>query len=303
MKNANNILIEADFSSAEVIASASFHKDPTFIYDVQHGDMHNDLATELWKLPESMLIAKNYKTKKEQKKAKMVRFFAKNNWTFAQFYGDYFGSCGKMLWENVIDAGLELPTGQTVESWINDKGIYELGEFVNGEVTPGSFLEHCKNIEKKMWEKRFPLYSKWKKDIVEFYREYGFIENHFGFRFVGYMSDNQCCNFPIQSCSFHILVHTLIKLQKFITKNKLKTKLTGQIHDSILSSTPKEEIKIYTEGLNKIVKNLQKDFKWLPIPMKMEYEFSKTKENGGSFADMTEFSIKEIQTDKYLKHI
>jgi len=294
MINLNNVLVEADFGGAEVITSASYHNDPTFIYDVQHGDMHKDLATELWKLPESMLIAKNYKTKKEQKKAKKIRFCTKNDWTFAQFYGDYFGSCGKMLWEDVIDSGLELPTGQTVESWINDKGIYELGEFINGEVTPGSFLEHCKDIEKKMWEERFPFYSKWKKDIVDFYREYGFIENHFGFRFVGYMSDNQCCNFPIQSCSFHILVHTIIKYNKFLRKHKLKAKLIGQIHDSIILSCHIKDVVFALNGLEKIVKNLQKDFKWLPIPMKMEYELSKMGKDDGNFSDMTEYDLKTI---------
>jgi len=291
----DDVLIEADFGGAEVITSASYHNDPTFIYDVQHGDMHKDLATELWMLPKSMLIAANYKSKVKKKLAKMIRFFAKNNWTFAQFYGDYFGSCAKMLWENVIDAGLKLPTGETVEHWINNKGIYELGEVVNGEPTPGSFMEHCKNIEKRMWTKRFPLYTKWKKDTVKFYQEHGFIKNHFGFRFTGYMSPNQCCNFPIQSASFHILVHALIKLNKWLKKNpKLRTSIIGQIHDSIIMNCPRKNVVKVLNKLNSMVNNLQNEFKWLPIPMTMDYELSETKADGGNFAEMTEIPLKKI---------
>ena len=234
-------------------------------------------------------------TKEQLKRIKKIRFFAKNNWTFAQFYGDYFGSCAKMLWENVIEAGLKLPTGETVEHWINNSDIYELGEVERGEPTPGSFMEHCKTVEKNMWTKRFPLYSKWKKDTVQFYQDHGFIKNHLGFRFLGYMSPNQCCNFPIQSASFHLLVHSLIKLNNFLKAHKeLGASIIGQIHDSIIINCPKKNVKRVLNKLNGIVSNLQKDFKWLPIPMEMEYELSKTKKGGGNFSDMTEISLSEI---------
>ena len=213
--NLNDVLIEADYGGAEVITSASYHNDPTFIYDVVHGDMHRDLAMELWQLPKELMFKENFKTKKELDRVKKIRFFGKNNWTFAQFYGDYFGSCAKMLWENVIDAGLKLPTGETVEHWINQKGIYELGEVSQGDASPGSFMEHCKKVEKRMWSERFPLYSQWKKDTVKFYQEYGFIKNHFGFRFIGYMSPNQCSKFPNQSASYHLMLYPQNDMTKY----------------------------------------------------------------------------------------
>ncbi len=285
----NCILSEIDFSGAEVITSATYHLDKNFInYLVDKStDMHRDNATDLLMLPYNMLNNPKYSLK-QKKLASMIRFFAKNNWTFAQFYGDWFGSCAPVFWENVVEAGLKLPNGMTVRSWLEDKGIYDLGEMIDGKPEEGSFLEHCKTVEEKMWNERFPEYTQWKKDIVQYYRDYGFIENHFGFRFTGYMSDNQCTNFPIQSASFHMLIYTLIEVQKFIDDNKLKTKIIGQIHDSIISDVHKDEIQFYHAGVNKIVKGLKDVFDWLIIPMEIEAEISKLREEGGNFSDMRE---------------
>jgi hypothetical protein len=363
-------------------------------------------------------------------------------WTFAQFYGDWFYPCAKNLWEAVVEAGLKLPNGMPVKKWLQKQGITELGEMIDGQPTEGSFLEHCKNIESKMWNERYPLYTQWKKDIITFYQEHGYIENHFGFRFIGYMNNNQCNNFPIQSClkgtvkvltrdgwvpikelehkkfevwtgfhwkqstcicmgenqmasvelssgvvvecdinhkfknecnkwvdfkdlalgdfvalskplkrmvpdcelyrydtvksikvhdvhektytlqvndklhqfvseggminkncSFHLLLHTLIKVNAFIKKNNLKTKLIGQIHDSLVASVPKDEIEIYHNGVSKIVANLKNNFDWLIIPMEVEIEISKLRENGGNFSSMEEFTMKEIKEGKHLEYI
>jgi len=288
--NLNCVLSEIDFSGSEVITSATYHKDPTFIHDITVGDMHRDFAIELWQLPPDMMDKRKNPsyTDAELKMIKDIRFFAKNDWTFAQLYGDWFGSCGKMLWEDGIDSETKLPNGMNLQQWTESKGIYELGEITSDGPTPGSFLEHCKKVEEKMWNKRWPIYTQWRKDIVDFYQNYGYIENHFGFRFRGYMNRNQCTNFPIQSASFHILVYTLIEVQKFIDKHKLKTKISGQVHDSIISNVPRDEIKFYHAEVNKIVKNLKNVFPWLIIPMKIEAEISKLREDGGNFAELKE---------------
>ncbi len=300
----NSVLGELDFSGAEVITSLTYHHDPQFKHDITVGDMHRDLAIELFKLPFKMMNkACTEYTKEQIKRIKKIRFFAKNSWTFAQFYGDWFGSCAPTLWENVVEAGLKLVTGQTVQEWLEGKGIYELGDIVNGAPTQNSFMEHCKHVEDQMWNERFPVYTQWKKDIVEFYQKYGFIETHLGFRFQGYMNKKQCTNFPIQGTSFHLLLYTLIKVERFIKKNKLKTKLIGQIHDSIILDMPKNEIVFVITGVNNIVKNLQTVFKWLTLPMKIEIELSRLKEYGGNFAEMQEFSITEITDGSYKSYL
>jgi DNA polymerase I len=286
------VLSEADFSGAEVITSCCFHKDKNFYRYLTDPttDMHRDNATDLWMLPPDMLNNPDY-DKKQKKLAKMIRFFAKSDWTFAQFYGDWFGSCAPMLWEHCVTDGLKLPNDITLLDHLANKGIYEVGEMTSTGPTPGSFMEHCAHVEDKMWNERFPEYTQWKKDIVKFYLKHGYIETFLGFKFTGYMSRNQCCNYPIQGTSFHLLVHTINELSVFLRKNNMKAKMVGQIHDAVISNVPVDEVEFYHQGLNNIVKSLQDKFEWLIIPMEIEAEISKSYEEGGSFADMDDYAI------------
>jgi DNA polymerase I-like protein with 3'-5' exonuclease and polymerase domains len=109
------------------------------------------------------------------------------------------------------------------------------------------------------------------------------------------MSRNQCTNFPVQSASFHLLLYTLIEVQKMIKRLKLKTKLIGQVHDSILANVPISEIKVYHQEVHKITKNLQNKFKWLIVPIEIEVEISKTREEGGSMAEMQEVNPDDVK--------
>jgi hypothetical protein len=252
--------------------------------------IQGNCATDLWLLPQDMLKNSSY-DKEQNALAKMIRFFAKNNWTFAQFYGDWFGSCGPLLWENCVLSGMKLPNGISIADHLETKGIFELGIVGKSGPTPGSFLEHCAKVEDKMWNERFPEYTQWKKDIVDFYIKYGYIETYFGFRFVGYMDRKQCCNYPIQSTSFHLLLYTLIQIDKFIRKNKLQTKLVGQIHDSAILDTHKDELEFVVKGINSIVHGLQERFKWLLVPMEIEAEITKLREDGGNFSEMQEINL------------
>ena len=274
------VLCEIDFSGAEVITSLCYHKDPTFhayLLD-KSTDMHRDQALDLWQLDRIELENPDF-TRAQEKLAKDIRFFAKNGWTFAQFYGDWYDSCARTLWESCIKGGdLSLPSGQKLVDHINSKGIYDEEDFSNW----------CKGVEDRLWNERFPQYTQWKKDIVKFYQRHGYIETFFGFRFTGYMDRKQCTNYPIQGTSFHLLVDTILEVNKFIRKNKLKTKLIGQIHDSLIADIPLNELEFYTNGVNNIIHNLKEKFKWLLVPMEMEAEISFPYELGGSFSSMYE---------------
>lgn len=276
----DHYLCEADFGGAEVITSVCYHKDKNFYnYLVDPStDMHRDNACDLWMLDAVELNNPNF-TKEEAAMAKMIRFFAKNNWTFAEFYGDWYDSCGRNVWENCITKNnLILPSGISLLDHIHSKGINDINDF----------LEHCKIVEDKMWNQRFPQYTQWKKDIVNFYQKHGYIETYFGFRFQGYMDKKQCSNYPIQGTSFHLLVYTLIEIDKFIKRHKLRTRLIGQIHDSIIADVHKDEATFYLQGLKSIVDSLQDRFKWLIVPMEIEAELSKLYQDGGNFSDMYE---------------
>lgn len=281
-KYALDLLSEIDFSGAEVITSVCYHKDPTFLAYLRDKstDMHRDQAIDLWKLPDGILSNPEY-TREQAALAKKIRFFAKNNWTFAQFYGDWYDSCAKNLWESCIVQGkLKLPTGQLLYDHCASVGMYSLDDFV----------AHCRGVEDRLWNERFPVYTKWKKSIYNFYLKYGYIETFFGFRFIGLMNEKQCSNYPIQGTSFHNLVAVILLVDKFLIENKMETKIIGQIHDSIVSNVVPDEVETYHVGVSNIISTLHERHKWMVMPMEAECAISKPKNEGGNISKM--FSIK-----------
>lgn len=278
------VLSETDFSGAEVITSASYHKDPTFISYLldKSTDMHRDQALDLWQLDQSMLVNESF-TREQKGLAKKIRFYAKNNWTFAQFYGDWYDSCAKNLWENcIVREKLVLPNGVLLLDHCSSMGIY----------TVEDFIEHCKEVEHRLWNERFPIYTRWKQNIFKFYLKYGYIETYYGFKFTGYMDKKQCCNYPIQGTSFHNLLNVIFDVEKFIHKNKMDTKIVGQIHDSIIAKIPKDEIEFYHKGVSDIIATLHERLSWLVVPMEAECSISKLGKDGGNMSKLYEIKPK-----------
>jgi len=262
---------EIDFSGVEVCTSAAYHKDPTFIqYLTDPGaDMHRDNTCDLWKIPKEQVV-------------KMLRFYTKNQWTFPQFYGDYFGSCAPQLWETaIVKEKFILTDGTPLFDHIKSQGIRSVEEFT----------EHCKDVENKMWNERFPVYTKWKKDINDFYIKNGYVETYLGFIFTGLMDRKQTTNYPIQGTAFHILLWSINRIQDYITKNKLKTYLCGQIHDScIFQWYPPEKDEILSIMKRICSKDVLKEFEWINVPFKIDVELS---EIDGDFSEMSEYKDKD----------
>jgi len=288
------VLIEGDFSGAEVITSVCYHKDKNFYnYLIDPStDMHRDSSCDLFKLSPDDMNHPDF-TSDMKKAAKKIRNAAKNKWVFAQFYGDWYDSCGRALYEECYKVPMFLPNGVLLSDHMDEVGIGELDDF----------LEHCKEVERILWYDRFPEYTQWKKDIVDFYQRNGFIETFLGFRFQGYMDRKQCTNFPIQGTSFHLLVHTLIEVSRFIKRNNLKTKLVMQIHDSCIADVPLDEVTFYLNGVHNIVSNLHNVYKWLIVPMQIEAEVSRPFEDGGNFSKMYAIPDKMLSTKVDLKSI
>lgn len=277
-----SVLIECDFSGAEVNTSCAYHRDKNFYnYLIDPTtDMHRDSACDIFKLSPEDLNHPDF-TKEMKKLAKKIRNEAKNKWVFAQFYGDWYDSCGRALYENCYKIDMMLPSGILLSEHMDNNGIGELEDF----------LEHCKEAERIMWMERFPEYTQWKKDIYEFYIKHGYIDTYLGFRFQGYMDRKAASNYPIQSTSFHLLVHTLIQVSAMIKKLRLKSKLIMQIHDSLIASVPVSEIGVYLANVNRIVENLHNIHKWMNVPMKIEADMSRPLEDGGNFNEM--FTVPE----------
>jgi DNA polymerase I-like protein with 3'-5' exonuclease and polymerase domains len=261
-----NLLAEIDFSGMEVSTSATYHKDPNFIkYLVTPGtDMHRDNGSDIWQLPNEEITSE-------------IRFFIKNGWTFPQFYGDYFGSCAPNLWETSLD--LKIKSGITLKDHLWDLGIKSVDEFT----------EHCKTAEDILWNKRFKVYTAWKKRVNDFYLQNGYVETHLGFRFTGYMDKKQTANFPIQGTAFHLLLVCLNTLKERKEKYGWQSNIIGQVHDSgILDLVPEEAFEILSEFKHIAEVELAEMFPWINVPYKIDMELS---EVDGSFAELTEHKL------------
>lgn len=170
-------ILESDFSGIEVATSTCYNKDKNLIKYVSaaENNMHRDSAADIWKL-------------KQKEVTREIRFYAKNQWVFPEFYGDWYSSCARNLWDTCIK--LKLDSGITLGQHLRKNGIPNYNAFV----------EHCKEVERIFWNERFPHYKKWKKKINQLYRKQGYIETYLGFVFRGHMSQNDCTNYQAQGC-------------------------------------------------------------------------------------------------------
>jgi len=252
MPSPGNQILETDYNSIEVGTGCFYHQDPKMIKYCTDltTDIHIDSATNIWSLPKGEIT-------------KIIRFYAKNCWVFPQFYGSYYVQCAKNLWINCIN--LETTSGVVLRDHVKSFGVTDLP----------SFTEFLKESERKFWQERFTVYNKWKQEINEYYQKNGYIQSHFGFRYIGYMSRNEVSNYLIQGTAFHLLLWSLCRIAEIGRKEGWKTKIIGQIHDSILFDLVPEEREHVMKTVNYIsTEKIREEFKWINIPLGIEYEIT-----------------------------
>lgn len=258
-------LLEIDFKAIEVAIAACYHKDPAMLEYIKDAskDMHRDMAMEC------------YMVKKAQV-SKEIRYCAKNKFVFPQFYGDYYVDCAKHLWEAIDRMKLKTVDDIPIKAHLFGKGIIELGD-CNPNMSPrdGTFEQHIQRVERNFWEKRFPVYNQWKRDWWNQYLRDGGFLTHTGFYISGVYKRNQVINLPVQGSAFHCLLWVLIQLDKWLRKNKMKSLIVGQIHDSMLLDVVESE---YDEIMAKVKQlatvDLPNHWKWIIVPMSIEAEAS-----------------------------
>lgn len=243
------MLVEIDFSGAEVRVAACYHQDPTMIKYIKDPtkDMHRDMAAECFKLREV---------------PKPIRQEVKGKFVFASFYGDWWKQIAANLWSIIdkYDVGNE-----TLRKHLRKKNFRTLGQF---EV-------HIKRVCDNFWNKRFPVYSRWKQEIWNTYQEQGWVQMLTGFVFQGAYSKNEVINAPVQGSSFHCLLWTLIQLQKEIENRGMKSLITGQVHDSVILEVFPGELETIFEIVRDIVfRRMPEHWDWLQVEMEMEAEGS-----------------------------
>jgi DNA polymerase I len=257
-----NVIIEGDLNMHEVRISGCYCKDRELIRycNDPDSDMHRDQARNLFLLS-------------EEEVSKEIRFYAKNQFVFASFYGSFYKQCAPLLWQSINRFKLKTTSGKDLGEHLKEKGIKRLGNCdFEREAEKKTFEYLVKQAENKLWE-QFHQFAKWKKDWWDQYCKKGYFDYLTGFRAQGVMKRNEVLNLATQGTSFHCLLWILIQMDKWIRKNKMKTKIINEIHDSINFDCPKREVldvvakfKYFSEEA------IQKEWTWLIVPLKAEIE-------------------------------
>jgi hypothetical protein len=205
---------------------------------------------------------------------KMLRHVGKNKFVFAEFYGSYWAKVAPDLWDSVGLLGLTIDKGDKkipTMDWLERKGISELGSSDNPQ--QGTFMAHVKKVDEFMWGQRFPVYSKWKKDWYDDYLRTGGYRTLTGFYIQGLYKKNDVINHPVQGSAFHCLLWSLIEIQKELRQRRMKTKIVGQIHDSIVGDVLEKEYDKYMRIAKEIMtERIREVWDWIIVPLEVEAE-------------------------------
>jgi len=249
-----HLLLEIDGKGMEVSFATCYHKDPVMIKYLNDDslDMHRDMAMEIYRL-------------KKNQVTKLIRYVAKNRFTFPEFYGSYHAQVGPELWNAIEELNLELEDGTCLKYHLKQNGIK----------SKAAFLKHIEKVEKDFWGKRFVTYTRWKEKWYKDYLKNGGFRTLTGFWIDGILKKNQAINFPVQGIAFHALLWALIRMQKWLVKNDKKTKIVGQIHDSMVLDVHPSELKLVLKKLNYyMTQAIKKEWQWINVPLTVEPELT-----------------------------
>jgi len=273
---------EIDYSKIEVCIAACYTKDPTLIKDVEdsNADMHRDTAKQLFKLGTT------------DAKLKPIRQTAKNGFVFPEFYGSYYVDCAKNIWDDIVRYNLQTTKGVPLREHLKRKGITERGlcdKDKEYDLEPFTFEYLVKQVEEDFWKRRFKVYSQWKIDWWQKFLRRAWFKMKTGFICQGLLNRKQVCNSPIQGSAFHCLLWSLIELEEWLRKSKCKTKIIGEIHDSMLLQFHVREVEDVLHKANEIMtQNIREAWPWIIVPLAIEAEIAP---EGGSWAQKEKVSI------------
>lgn len=266
-------IVENDYSGMEVGIGACSHLDRNMVSYItdKTKDMHRDSAMELFKLREDQM-------------SKEIRQSAKSGFVFPQFYGSYYVECAKNLWDAVSQQSLTLADGTPLRDHMDRVGLSERGECDPELPTAsGTFEHHVQNVERILWEERFPVFANWRREIYDSYKENLFFDSLTGFRYTGYFRRNEVINFGTQGSAFHCLLRAVIILVGELKARGMQTRVIGQIHDSIVALVKMEEQQEYLDLVYDIMANrVKKEWSWIIVPLEVDADVTP---EAGSWAE------------------
>lgn len=255
-------IVEIDFSQIEVRVACCYNHDPrliTYVSD-ETKDMHRDMAAQCYML-------------KTDEVSKDARYCAKNKFVFPEFYGSTYNNCTISLWDAIDALKLEVDD-VSLKDHLAKKGIIKRGKCEFGkDPKSGTFEAHIAAVEKDFWGNRFKVYNDWKRSWYEKYLRTGGIDFLNGFRIEGVWTRNEIVNSPIQGSAFHCLLWALIRLVRETFRYKWRSRVVGQIHDSIVADVHEDELEDFIEvASHYMTEALMKHYKWLCVPIKVDVE-------------------------------
>lgn len=254
-------IVELDYSGAEVRATASITGDPTLIGSVTEGvDFHKMVASVVYMLPEDEVT-------------KELRESVKGPFTFAAFYGSYWVSIAKNLWEQIEYGNLFTKDGTPLREHLKRKGIRELGSV--DKPTQGTYYHHVRKTEQWFWGDLFKVYADWKKSNWEDYKETGYIDFPTGFRSAGIFRQNNVNNYAQQGGSAHCLLWAMGSISETIKKFGFDACVCGQIHDSIVMDVHSDVLdEVLKVAIDIMTQQLGKEMYWIRVPMEADADVS-----------------------------
>jgi len=264
-------LAEVDFSGIEINILGCETKDKALLKYLWNpkSDMHFDQGKQLFVLSND-----------EMNKA--LRYNAKSDFVFLEVYGGTAAASAKYLWFDSIDLKIgKKADGPTLKRHLAKQGIRTLDDF----------KDHVKEIESIFW-KKFPGIRRWQKAQGEYYLKHGYVETHFGFRRSGYLKWEVILNTQTQSTAAHLLWWCFNRVDHIRIKEKWRTKLLGQIHDSIfLDIHPDEEEHVMKTVHRVMTRDVVKEFSWIIMPIGIEIEMAEV--------DQSWYGIKAVPKEYY----
>ena len=261
-----NLLLTVDYSGVEVCSGCFYHKDPVMIDYVTNpkNDMHRDQALKLF------LLAPDQMTKQ-------IRYSAKNQFVFPEFYGDYWGQCAKGLWGSA--SKLMTKDDELLKHHLYDQGLKNYKYFES----------HVKEEERIFWKEKFKVFDAWKAKAWEKYLELGYVEYLTGFKCSGVLDRKNVVNYPFQGTAFHLLLWSLIKLEEETRTQGWRSKVCLQVYDEMMVDVHPDELDDLVPLIRDIMTiKIRKEFDWINVPLSVEIKTSKVDGNW--------FDMKELKT-------
>jgi len=93
----------------------------------------------------------------------------------------------------------------------------------------------------------------------------------------GLYKKNDVINHAVQGSAFHCLLWCLIETVKWLAKNKMRSKVVGQIHDSMLCDVHRDEYEEFIDKVTVIATVLLREaWQWITVPLNIDIEVAET---------------------------